>query len=578
MGVVHQGFEAISGARAYVAGEGHWSKAQKDAVYHLLRYVLLEEEDGYDRFLAELDVPLGDRDARLALDQSDPDVAVARDGFLRGRNHPDDIDRMVTFFLRWRNLSYVDRAIQVWAEGDAQIEALLALGEELRTAREAGVPGEDLVPLLDSLDALNASLTELEARFSAELGAGARWAQATMLLVVVAAAVILFLLIAGLVWVLRRRFAHSEAARRASDARHRDLFQQSPFGVYRSAPDGRIVEANPALARILGYPSAASLRGLDLSEGVYVDPSDRDRILAEIEARGGVLRGAEVEWRRSDGTPVRLSLTGRALTAARGEENGFEIFVEDVTERRALEAQLRESQKMEALGQLTGGIAHDFNNLLTVILSSATFLEEELDALQAPDTPAAREDLENLRRAATRGAEMVRKLLAFSRRAVLTVSEVHLPDLVRETQGILGRLLPSSIEVRLEVEEEVPPVLADAGAIEQILLNLATNARDAMPKGGRLTLSVRHEVDAGDGPGHVVLGVADSGEGMSGDVQERAFEPFYTTKPMGAGTGLGLPMVYGLAQQHEAWVELRSRPGEGTEIEVGFPIRAAEPG
>jgi CheY-like chemotaxis protein len=230
---------------------------------------------------------------------------------------------------------------------------------------------------------------------------------------------------------------------------------------------------------------------------------------------------------------------------------------------------------MEAIGQLTGGVAHDFNNILTVVLTSTELLEREV-----PDPgPDVREELEQIRRAALRAKEMTRKLLAFSRAGQLQLQRTDLGALVRDVSALLQRILPARISVDCAVGDP-PAIRGDPGAIEQIILNLATNGRDAMPQGGRLRLETdrgRPAEDAGRplgrvGPGmYARLTVRDTGVGMLPAVRERAFEPFFTTKPAGAGTGLGLAMVYGLMQQHGGLVDVESAPGQGTAVHLFFP-------
>ena len=575
VGVVHQGFEALSSVRAYVAGEGYWSNAQRDAVYHLMRGALLEEEGRFDQFEEELDVIMGDRQGRLELETDDPDMARVRDGFLRGGNHPEDVDRMATFFQRYRNLSHVDRAIQVWAEGDEAIDELLALGRRIQAVQAAGGGPEELEPLLMELDTLNTELAVLAHAFSAELGEGARWAQRTSFMLLVAAAVLLALLTAGTAWLLVRRVMRSQAALEASEARYRDLFERSPFGIFRSSLDGRLLEANPAFKEMLGYGPEEEVVGLDLAEEVYADPAQREGMVDRRLRDGKVSGTRELRWRRRDGEPFLAVLNGRVLRDGGGEPEGFEVFVEDVTKRRELEEQLRESQKMEALGQLTSGIAHDFNNLLTVIVSSSSLLRYELEELGLdPEC----EQVDEIRDAASQGAELVQKLLAFSRSVPLELTSVELQTLVQDGERMLRRLLPSAIQVELRLDPEAPPVRADAGALQQILLNLATNARDAMTGGGRLEIVVEPWPEwpaelgpapaRGNGPHLVALRVVDTGQGMPPEVVDRVFEPFFTTKPLGEGTGLGLPMVYGLARQQGGTAEVVSTPGQGTEVRI----------
>jgi signal transduction histidine kinase/ActR/RegA family two-component response regulator len=257
------------------------------------------------------------------------------------------------------------------------------------------------------------------------------------------------------------------------------------------------------------------------------------------------------------------------------DQDRVTTVIRDVTDRRVLEAQLRQAQKMEAVGRLSGGIAHDFNNLLTVISTNA-----ELIAGEMPSDLGFADDLAELRAATRRGAEMVAQLLRFSRRDLLNRQPVNPAAVVRDFVAMLRRLLPET--VRLELEEDAKPgtVLADSGALEQIVANLCTNARDAMPDGGTLRLECRNTwLDAGyhathpwvnPGP-YICVSVADTGTGMDEVTKQRIFEPFFTTKPAGSGTGLGMAMVYSLMRQHDGMAQVYSELGRGTIVKLYFP-------
>ncbi len=386
----------------------------------------------------------------------------------------------------------------------------------------------------------------------------------------------------GRVWSFRdvtHRRDMTEALRRSEES-YRQLFERATYGIYRSTVDGRLVTVNPALVRMLGYDSPEELLMIDMARDLYLDPGERQRLIEHYRS-AKVIEGVEVTWKRKDGTRVVVRLSGTALRGQSGEVTGFEMIVEDVTERRALEEQLRQSQKMETVGQFVGGIAHDFNNLLTVILANAEMMARNLP-VEAADLRA---DLEELRGAAQRGASMVKKLLAFSRREELRFSAVNLANLASDLTGMLRRLLPENIELRLLGTDCEACVMADRGAIEQILVNLVTNARDAMPEGGVLSIEVadtwldeQFQSSHGWGePGpYVVLSVSDTGIGMDEKVRERAFEPFFTTKPPGVGTGLGLAVTYGLVKHHRGFIEILSQVGAGTTVRIYLPRIAGE--
>jgi PAS domain S-box-containing protein len=362
---------------------------------------------------------------------------------------------------------------------------------------------------------------------------------------------------------------------RTSEANYRALVEHVSYGLYRSTPDGRLLMANPALAGMLGYDSVDDLLKAGM-EQVYAVPGQRAELIQRYAGADRVDR-VEVDWVRRDNHPIRVQLTGRQVRNSAGDIEAYEMIVEDVTERRTLERQLRHSQKMEAVGQLTGGIAHDFNNILTTVLANADFLATSLPSQLAE----LRRDVEDIRASATRGAELIRKLMAFSRREPLALEPLDLATVASEAGSMLRRLLPESIEMQVTAEPTTDRVMADRGAMLQIILNLATNARDAMPEGGRLHVAT-FPVDVAEDqclhwgfgqPGrYMCLELRDTGAGMDEETKARLFEPFFTTKPLGKGTGLGLAMVYGLVKQHGGYVVVDSDPGQGSRFGVYLPV------
>ncbi len=372
----------------------------------------------------------------------------------------------------------------------------------------------------------------------------------------------------------------TERALRRSEAGYRELIQHAVYGIYRSTPDGKFLSVNPALVQMLGYDREEELLGLDLSKDVYAHPAQRERMIERYGEKPRIA-GVDVEWKRKDGTVITVRLSGRSVADDRGRIQSYEMLVEDVTERRALEQQLRHAQKLEAIGQLTAGIAHDFNNILTTIIASADLA---LDAVPADETEL-RSDISEITGAGRRAAEMIKKLMAFGRREHLDVEPLRLGQLMGELASVLRRILPENIRVDVIVEEKDDRILGNRGAIEQVVLNLAANARDAMPNGGELRLAVgRFTIDAeyrrthGWGkPGpYVLLAVSDTGTGMDARTRARIFEPFFTTKAIGHGTGLGLAMVYGLVKQHGGFIDVFSETGLGTTFNLYFPLSEVE--
>ncbi len=369
-----------------------------------------------------------------------------------------------------------------------------------------------------------------------------------------------------------------EEALRQSEERYRALIREAPYGIALSTVQGVFLDANPALVRMLGYDSASELIGLHVQK-VYADPEVRRAIAAELRRSGQSSRDA-LQWRRRDGRFVTARLTTRLVPGHEGAEPYVEAIIEDVTDRLRLEEQFHQAQKMEAIGRLAGGIAHDFNNLLTVIMTTTELLME-----RRPDDPPATPELAEVYRSAQRGAELTRQLLAFSRRQVLTMQPLSVGHLVMDMEMLLRRLLGEDVRLRVVTSREPDIVRADASQLEQVLMNLAVNARDAMPEGGQLLIETGPvDLDEGEIAGHPAMApgayvrivVTDSGTGIPADVMEHLFEPFFTTKPKDKGTGLGLATVYGIVKQLGGYVWPYSEAGRGTTFKIFLP-RVPEP-
>ena len=302
------------------------------------------------------------------------------------------------------------------------------------------------------------------------------------------------------------------------------------------------------------------------------------KALETVEREG---RFEKEGWRvRKDGSRFWAHVVIDAIRDDHGKLIGYAKITRDITERKEAQEQLEgareallQSQKMEAIGQLTGGIAHDFNNLLMAVLGSLELMRKRL-----PDDPKLMALLENAVQGAQRGSMLTKRMLAFARRQELKQEAVDIPELVRGMTDLLQRSLGPSVVIETQFPLVSKPVLGDANQLEMILLNLTVNARDAMPDGGQIVIATREEVlRAGDGsrlkPGaYICLTVSDTGTGMDEVTLRRAMEPFFTTKGLGKGTGLGLSMVHGVAEQSGGWFTLRSRQGEGTTAELWLPV------
>jgi PAS domain S-box-containing protein len=374
-----------------------------------------------------------------------------------------------------------------------------------------------------------------------------------------------------------QRAAREAAALRESEERYRLLLQSvTDYAIFMLDRDGVVANWNAGARRIKGY-EAGEIVGRHFSR--FYTEEDRDaglpaRALATAAERGKF----EAEgWRvRRDGTRFWASVVIDPIIGEDGGLVGFAKVTRDITERKrsqeALEQAQRalaQAQKMEAVGQLTGGVAHDFNNLLMAVLGSLELLRKRL-----PDDPRLLRLLDNAVQGAERGAALTQRMLAFARRQDLKPAAVDLARLVRDMTDLLQRSIGPSVRIETRFPVGLPPAMVDAHQLELALLNLVVNARDAMPEGGTVTIAARLEPGDGEGAALLCLAVADTGTGMDEATLARAQEPFFTTKGVGRGTGLGLSMVHGLAAQSHGRLVLRSRPGAGTTAEIWLPVAA----
>jgi PAS domain S-box-containing protein len=378
----------------------------------------------------------------------------------------------------------------------------------------------------------------------------------------------------------------AEEALRKSEEKFQKLFDEAPVGYMELDAKGCITQVNRTELTMLGYPPDEML-GQPLWKFVVEEEAAREEIKARLSGAAQYGNPFERTYKRKDGTTLPVMIEDVLIRDVDGKITGIHATLRDVSEHKRVEKemadlqeQLRQSQKIEAIGQLAGGIAHDFNNLLTVIKGYT-----QLSLVDLKEESPLWENIQEIQKATQRATDLTRQLLAFSRRQILDPKVLDLNSLIRDTEKMLHRMIGEDIELITLLSEDLGRVKIDPGQIEQVIFNLAVNARDAMPSGGKLTIetaNVESDEDyahahVGVIPGHYVrLSVSDTGVGMSREVQEKAFDPFFTTKDKGKGTGLGLSTVYGIVMQSGGKIWVYSEPRHGTTFKIYFPTIEGE--
>ena len=377
----------------------------------------------------------------------------------------------------------------------------------------------------------------------------------------------------------------AEEALRVSEIKYRSIFEQSRDAIYITSPEGRVIDINQAGSDIMGY-SREEFQDVNVNEQ-YVDPEERARVKEELN-RCGFFKNREIALKHKDGHEIVCMDNAALWRDESGQVRGYIGTLRDITawkraeaERELLEKQLLQAQKMEAVGTLASGVAHDFNNLLQAISGYLQLL------LIRPGLDQACQDyLREMDGAMERAAELVRRLLTFSRKVEPELKPLNLNRVLLRSIPMLQRTLPKMISVKADLETEIKPVHADSIQIEQIMMNLFSNAADAMPQGGTLTIRTRDRTldesfcrdHMGSRPGEFIcVSVTDTGTGMEPDVVDHIFDPFFTTKEVGKGTGLGLAMVYGIVKNHRGYVTCRSTPNQGTSFDIFLPASDEPP-
>lgn len=371
----------------------------------------------------------------------------------------------------------------------------------------------------------------------------------------------------------RRKRKHAEDALLESEDRYRKLFEDSKDAIYICTVDGKFLDINQAGVDLLGYASKEELLKTNIDQDIYFDQEVRDRT-KEIIRTQGFIKDFEQSLKRKDGQLVFVLETTTPVCDSQGNVVIFRGILRDITKQKQLEQQFIQAQKMESIGTLAGGIAHDFNNILGIILGYTNLLKERRDKPKK-----FMEGIKAINQSVERGAALVNQILTFARKTSVSFEPVNLAFVAKELISMLNQTFPKVIKIQGVFPKRIPDIYADRTQIHQVLLNLCVNARDAMPRGGQITLKteirtmdqVKERFPTADQNSYVCLSVSDNGKGMDDATRLRVFDPFFTTKEEGKGMGLGLSVVYGVVQAHHGFVEVESKAGHGTTFRIYFP-------
>ncbi|MCJ7773568.1 MAG: PAS domain S-box protein, partial [Desulfobacterales bacterium] len=535
------GFRILSGLRAYVGGEGLWAKGQREASYQLTQYILTGEKIRYQSFLDRLKVPLGDKVARLELEKKTPVYEIIFQGFVDGGNHPEDIPAMISLYKKYKNINYINDAVEQWEIGDGLIKELLKIGEEIHHhITNNNMSKEQLTRYLITIDILQKRLNEAENQFSYFMSVAARWATELfiiiMLIFFVAGSIVCFIilrLISGIIYELNDKNLKLKTQAKKertitkelkeSEEKYRFITENATDIIWTSDLEGNIAFVTPSHENLTGYTVEETI-GMNIAKFTTQKSMETiagmimDRLATDIERKNDQYKPltVEMESKHKNGTIRQCEVNAKFIRDNNGKPIGIIGILRDATQRKELETQLQQAVKMEAIGTLAGGIAHDFNNLLTGILGNTSLMRDDI----SPSHPnyGNLTETENYVKSAV---SLTKQLLGFARGGKYEVEPTNLNELIKSHNRMFGRT-KKEIAIKGKYENKLWISEVDKGQIEQVLMNIYVNAWQAMPDGGELyiqtenvTLSNEYKQPFHVTPGkYVKISVTDTGIGM----------------------------------------------------------------
>ncbi len=578
------GFTIISGMRAYVGAEGLWAKGQQSATYYLTQYIYTSDPTLYTAFQTSLEITLGDKQARLALEKKEIDDQAAYDGFLKGGNHKDDITIMIFLYKHFKNISYIEKSIEQWKIGDALIEELINYGDNVHQRIINNNLNKDAhITSLRVVDDLQTQLSLAEKTFSFHMAKASRWVTEVFFYVML----VIVLLGALICYLMMRVLARVVNELNESENRYRRITDNAQDVIFRIAiPSGEFEYISPASLSLFGYIPETLYKQRDIFPKI-VHPDWREFFAEQWQniCKGEVPESYEYQILNKQGKARWVNQRNALVHGKFNNTIAIEGIVSDITpkkewelEKLNFELELRQSHKMEAIGTLAGGIAHDFNNLLAVILGYAEMAQEWLK-----DDAKSSKHINEILIAGGRARDLVKQILAYSRKESGERSATNIEILLNETMKLLRSSIPKTITFECEIDNTCGNIYADSTQIQQVIINLCTNAYQAMPeKGGVIKVDLNsvqlnsYEINSlfkqNVTPGkYIKLTVTDSGMGIASEHIDRIFDPYFTNKAVGKGSGMGLSVVIGIVKSHDGMITVVSSPGNGATFSVYFP-------